>query len=168
MSALLLQQIEADQLTKLTANKRIDKFEPGDTVKVNVRIIEGESERLQAFEGICIAKKNRGIHSSFTLRKISHGEGVERVFPLFSPRLESVELIRRGDVRRAKLYYLRGLTGKKARIREKMDWLTDKNTAAAAKEAAANTAADGSALVAAPKKPKAEKRPIKAPKPKNK
>lgn len=152
MSAVLLQQIENDQLTKLTEGKRIDSFEPGDTVKVNVRIIEGESERLQAFEGICIAKKNRGIHSSFTLRKISHGEGVERVFPLYSPRLESVELIRRGDVRRAKLYYLRGLTGKKARIREKMDWQNETAEAAPAAEGAAP----------APKKAKAEKKPAAA------
>lgn len=157
MSAVLLQQIEQDQLTKLTEGKRIDTFEPGDTVKVNVRIIEGESERLQAFEGICIAKKNRGIHSSFTLRKISHGEGVERVFPLYSPRLESVALIRRGDVRRAKLYYLRGLTGKKARIREKMDWQNEAVAAEAAR------AAEGAA--AAPKtekKAKAEKKPATA------
>lgn len=135
MSAIMLKQIEEDQITKLTASKRMDAFNPGDTVKVNVRIIEGESERLQAFEGICIAKKNRGIHSAFTLRKISHGEGVERVFPLYSPRLESIELIRRGDVRRAKLYYLRGLTGKRARIREKMDYITDEAAGVTPEEA---------------------------------
>lgn len=135
MSAIMLKQIEEDQIAKLTASKRMDNFQPGDTVKVNVRIIEGESERLQAFEGICIAKKNRGIHSAFTLRKISHGEGVERVFPLYSPRLESIELIRRGDVRRAKLYYLRGLTGKRARIREKMDYVTDEAAAVTPEEA---------------------------------
>jgi large subunit ribosomal protein L19 len=100
----------------------MDTFAPGDTVKVNVRIIEGANERIQAFEGVCIARKNRGLGSSFTLRKISHGEGVERVFPLYSPRIESVETVRRGDVRRAKLYYLRGRTGKAARIREKQDF----------------------------------------------
>ena len=152
MSAVLLQEIEVEQLNKLAEGKRMDAFQPGDTVKVNVRIIEGESERLQAFEGICIAKKNRGIQSSFTLRKISHGEGVERVFPLYSPRLESIELIRRGDVRRAKLYYLRGLTGKKARIREKMDWQNETAEAAPAAEGAAP----------APKKAKAEKKPAAA------
>lgn len=115
-----LEKFEKEQLDKLAA-KKIDNFEPGDTVKVNVRIIEGTSERIQAFEGVCIGRKNRGIHSSFTVRKISHGEGVERIFPLYSPRVESVEKVRGGDVRRAKLYYLRGLTGKKARIKEKVD-----------------------------------------------
>lgn len=157
MSAVLLQQIEQEQLDKLAEGKRMDLFQPGDTVKVNVRIIEGESERLQAFEGICIAKKNRGIQSSFTLRKISHGEGVERVFPLYSPRLESIELIRRGDVRRAKLYYLRGLTGKRARIREKMDYITtdeSKDGAAAEAKAAKPAKAKAAAKPAKDKKDK--------------
>lgn len=121
----LLQKFEQDQTAKLTTGKPIPEFAPGDTVRVNVRIIEGANERIQAFEGVCIARSNRGLHSSFTVRKISHGEGVERVFPLYSPRLESIELVRRGEVRRAKLYYLRGLTGKAARI-------TEKRTAAAA------------------------------------
>lgn len=130
----LLQKLEQEQVEKLTANKRLDNFAPGDTVRVNVRIVEGNTERVQAFEGVCISRKNRGLQSSFTVRKISHGEGVERVFPLYSPRLESVECVRRGDVRRAKLYYLRGLTGKAARISEKMDYNRGE---AAAKKAAA-------------------------------
>lgn len=117
----LLQKIEQENLEKLAAGKRLDSFAQGDTVKVGVRIIEGNTERTQVFEGVCIARKNAGVRSSFTVRKISHGEGVERVFPLYSPRVESVELVRRGDVRRAKLYYLRGLTGKAARISEKKE-----------------------------------------------
>ncbi len=124
----LLQKLEQENIEKLASGKRLDNFAPGDTVRVNVKIVEGNTERVQAFEGICIGKKNRGLHSSFTVRKISHGEGVERVFPLYSPRLESVECLRRGDVRRAKLYYLRGLTGKAARISEKMDYNRGENT----------------------------------------
>lgn len=117
----IVQQLEAEQLTKLSASKRLDAFEAGDVVKVNVKIIEGNNERVQAFEGLVIAKKNAGINSSLTVRKLSHGEGVERIFPLFSPRIDSIERIRQGEVRRAKLYYLRGRTGKSARIREKVD-----------------------------------------------
>ncbi len=113
-----LQKFEKGQLDKLTNGKTPD-FAPGDTVKVNVKVVEGDRERVQAFEGVVIARKNAGINSSFTVRKISYGEGVERVFPLHSPRLVSIELIRRGDVRRAKLYYLRGRRGKSARITEK-------------------------------------------------
>lgn len=116
-----MQKIEQEAQAKLAEGKRIDEFAQGDTVKVNVRIVEGATERVQAFEGVCIGKKNAGLRSAFTVRKISHGEGVERVFPLYSPRVESVELIRKGDVRRAKLYYLRGLTGKAARITEKLE-----------------------------------------------
>jgi len=115
----LLQQIEREQVEKLAANRPVPKFEPGDTVRVMVRVIEGERERVQAFEGVCIARKNAGINSNFTLRKISYGEGVERVFPLYSPRITAIEVVRRGVVRRAKLYYLRGLTGKRARIVER-------------------------------------------------
>ena len=115
----LLQQIEREQVEKLAANRPVPKFEPGNTVQVMVRVIEGERERVQAFEGVCIARKNAGINSNFTLRKISYGEGVERVFPLYSPRITAIEVIRRGVVRRAKLYYLRGLTGKRARIAER-------------------------------------------------
>ncbi len=117
----LLQKIEKTNLEKLAAGKRLDDFAQGDTIKVGVRIIEGNTERTQTFEGVCIGKKNAGVRSSFTVRKLSHGEGVERVFPLYSPRVESVELVRKGEVRRAKLYYLRGLTGKAARITEKRD-----------------------------------------------
>ncbi|MBP6952579.1 MAG: 50S ribosomal protein L19 [Alphaproteobacteria bacterium] len=115
----LLQIFEQEQLTKLTENKKIPDFRAGDTLKVMVKVVEGTRERVQAFEGVCIARKNAGINSSFTVRKISYGEGVERVFPLYSPNIE-VLLVRRGIVRRAKLYYLRGLTGKKARIAEKI------------------------------------------------
>jgi large subunit ribosomal protein L19 len=115
----LLQQIEREQVEKLAANRPVPKFEPGDTLRVMVRVIEGERERVQAFEGVCIARKNAGINSNFTLRKISYGEGVERVFPLYSPRITAIEVVRRGVVRRAKLYYLRGRTGKRARIVER-------------------------------------------------
>jgi len=115
----LLQNFEQEQLKKLTENKTIPDFRAGDTVKVMVKVVEGTRERIQAFEGVCIARKNAGINSSFTVRKISYGEGVERIFPLYSPNIE-VQLVRRGIVRRAKLYYLRGLTGKKARIAEKI------------------------------------------------
>lgn len=114
-----VRQFEEEQLARLTEGKTIPAFAPGDTVKVGVKIAEGESERVQFFEGVCIARKNRGINSSFTLRKISHGEGVERIFPLYSPRIDSIERVRRGEVRRAKLYYMRNLTGKAARIKEK-------------------------------------------------
>jgi len=115
----LLQQIEHEQVEKLAASRPVPNFEPGDTVRVSLRVVEGERERIQAFEGVCIARKNAGINSNFTLRKISYGEGVERVFPLYSPRITAIEVIRRGVVRRAKLYYLRGRTGKRARIAER-------------------------------------------------
>jgi large subunit ribosomal protein L19 len=115
----LLQQIEREQVEKLAANRPVPEFDPGDTVRVSLRVVEGERERVQAFEGVCIARKNAGINSNFTLRKISYGEGVERVFPLYSPRITAIEVIRRGVVRRAKLYYLRGRTGKRARIAER-------------------------------------------------
>jgi large subunit ribosomal protein L19 len=115
----LLQQIEQEQVAKLAANRAVPKFEPGDTVRVGVRVVEGERERIQVFEGVCIGRKNAGVNSNFTLRKISYGEGVERVFPLYSPRITSIQVVRRGVVRRAKLYYLRGRTGKAARITER-------------------------------------------------
>ena len=115
----LLQQLEQEQVDKLAAERAVPDFRPGDTVKVSVKVVEGDRERVQAFEGVCIARKNAGINSSFTLRKISYGEGVERVFPLYSPRLTAIEVIRHGDVRRAKLYYLRDRRGKSARIAEK-------------------------------------------------
>ena len=125
-----IDKIEQEQIAKLTADGKMPDFAPGDTVKVNVKVVEGTRERVQAFEGVCIARKNRGLNSSFTVRKISYGEGVERVFPLYSPRIDSVELIRRGDVRRAKLYYLRGRRGKSARIAEKTTGAAGKATAA--------------------------------------
>ena len=115
----LLETFEKQQIEKLTSKKRVPAFRPGDTLKVTVRITEGSKSRLQAFEGIGIARKNNSVNSNFTVRKISHGEGVERVFPLFSPLVEKIEVVRKGDVRRAKLYYLRELSGKKARIADK-------------------------------------------------
>ena len=116
----IVQQIEKEQVEKLSSERPVPEFGPGDTVKVNVRVVEGTRERVQAYEGVCIARKNDGLNSSFTVRKISYGEGVERVFPLYSPRLESIQVMRRGKVRRAKLYYLRGRRGKSARIAEKI------------------------------------------------
>ena len=115
----ILQQFEAEQVAKLSDGRGKPEFSPGDTLRVLLKVIEGTRERVQAFEGVCIARRNAGLNSSFTVRKISYGEGVERVFPLYSPRIQGVELIRRGDVRRAKLYYLRGRRGKSARIRER-------------------------------------------------
>jgi len=117
----IVEQIEQEEIAKLTAARAVPEFRPGDTLKVNVKVIEGTRERVQAFEGVCIARANRGIGSSFTVRKISYGEGVERVFPLYSPRIDSIEVVRQGAVRRAKLYYLRGRTGKAARIAERQD-----------------------------------------------
>ena len=116
-----LQKFEQDYKNKLAADKKIDEYAQGDTVRVGVRIIEGTTERVQTFEGVVIGKKNAGVRSTVTVRKISHGEGVERVFPIYSPRVESIEAVRKGDVRRAKLYYLRGLTGKASRISEKRE-----------------------------------------------
>ncbi|HEX6958451.1 MAG TPA: 50S ribosomal protein L19 [Ferrovibrio sp.] len=117
----LLQQIEKEQSDALAAARAVPDFGPGDTLKVNVKVVEGGRERVQAYEGVCIARSNRGLNSSFTVRKISYGEGVERIFPLYSPRIDSIVVVRRGDVRRAKLYYLRGRTGKAARITEKRE-----------------------------------------------
>ena len=116
----LLETFEKKQIERLTGKKRIPTFRPGDTLKVTIRITEGDKSRLQAFEGMCIARKNNSVNSNFTVRKLSHGEGVERVFPLFSPIIEKIEVVRKGDVRRAKLYYLRDRTGKSARIAEKI------------------------------------------------
>ena len=116
----LLETFEKKQIERLTGKKRIPTFRPGDTLKVTIRITEGDKSRLQAFEGVCIARKNNSVNSNFTVRKLSHGEGVERVFPLFSPIIEKIEVVRKGDVRRAKLYYLRDRTGKSARIAEKI------------------------------------------------
>ncbi len=115
----LLEQVAGEEVKRLLALRPVPEFRPGDTLKVSIKVVEGERERIQAFEGVCIARKNAGINSSFTLRKISYGEGVERIFPLYSPRIAAIEVVRRGAVRRAKLYYLRGLTGKAARIAER-------------------------------------------------
>ena len=114
-----METFEKKQIERLTSKKRIPTFRPGDTLKVTVKITEGDKSRLQAFEGMCIARKNNSINSNFTVRKMSHGEGVERVFPLFSPILENIEVVRKGDVRRAKLYFLRDRTGKSARIADR-------------------------------------------------
>jgi large subunit ribosomal protein L19 len=133
----LMEQIDREQVDKAQAARAVPEFQPGDTVRVSLRVVEGERERIQAFEGVCIARKNAGINSNFTLRKISYGEGVERVFPLHSPRISAIEVVRRGVVRRAKLYYLRGRTGKAARIAER----------------ARDTVRPGAALAGALKKP---------------
>jgi large subunit ribosomal protein L19 len=115
----LIQQLEAEQIARFNEAKKIPEFRPGDTLRVGVKVVEGDRTRVQAYEGVCIARANKGMGSSFTVRKISFGEGVERVFPLYSPNIESIDVVRRGVVRRAKLYYLRGRTGKSARIAER-------------------------------------------------
>ena len=117
-----LQIFEQEQIALLSNGKTIPNFASGDTIKVNVKIVEGNNERIQAFEGVCIGRKNRGLRSCFRVRKISNDEGVERIFPLYSPRIESIVLVRRGIVRRAKLYYMRELRGKAARIKERIDY----------------------------------------------
>ena len=114
----LIEQLEKEQVEKLSAGKEIPDFAPGDTVLVNVKVVEGDKSRIQAYEGVCIGRSGGGINENFTVRKISYGEGVERVFPLYAPMIDSITVMRRGKVRRAKLYYLRGLRGKKARISE--------------------------------------------------
>src|ERR1700691_1933903 len=115
----ILQTLEQEEVKKLLAQRPVPEFRPGDTLRVSLKVVEGERERIQAFEGVCIARKNSGVNSNFTLRKISYGEGVERIFPLYSPRITLIEVVRRGAVRRAKLYYLRALRGKAARITER-------------------------------------------------
>jgi large subunit ribosomal protein L19 len=127
----LIQTLEAEAVAALSENKNIPAFRAGDTIKVGVKVIEGERTRIQNYEGVCIARSNKGMGSNFTVRKMSFGEGVERVFPLYSPNIDSIEVVRKGVVRRAKLYYLRGLTGKKARIAERRDPRTIKTTEAA-------------------------------------
>jgi large subunit ribosomal protein L19 len=117
----LIQTLEAEQIAALTEKRAIPEFRPGDTLKVGVKVVEGERSRVQNYEGVCIARSNKGMGSSFTVRKISFGEGVERVFPLYSPNVDSIEVVRKGAVRRAKLYYLRGRRGKSARITERRD-----------------------------------------------
>src|ERR1700742_4377982 len=125
----LLREIENEQMAKLSANKEIPDFQPGDTVQVNVKVVEGERSRVQTYEGVCIGRAGSGLNENFTVRKISYGEGVERVFPLYSPMLDSIKVVRRGKVRRAKLYYLRGRRGKSARIIERQDNTGGENAA---------------------------------------
>ena len=132
----LLKQIEDEQVAKLTAGKEIPEFQPGDTVIVNVKIVEGERSRVQAYEGVCIGRAGADLNENFTVRKISYGEGVERVFPLYSPMIDSIKVVRRGQVRRAKLYYLRGRRGKSARIIERQDHSAQGEAAKAAGKAA--------------------------------
>lgn len=153
----ILQKFEAKTLAKLTEGKTIPQFSAGDTVNVKLKIVEGERERVQAYEGVCIARGGSGLNASFTVRKMSYGEGVERVFPLHSPRIESIELVRRGSVRRAKLYYLRDRMGKSARIAERTTGHGLEEAAAAAAESAAARAEVKKAKKATKKENKAEK-----------
>jgi len=125
----LIQQLEQEQVAKLAANKNIPDFQPGDTVVVNVKVTEGDKTRIQAYEGVCIGRAGAGLQENFTVRKISYGEGVERVFPLYSPMIDSIKIVRRGKVRRAKLYYLRGRRGKSARITEKQEHRPEQDAA---------------------------------------
>ena len=124
----LIQTLEAEQVAALSEGKTIPEFRPGDTLRVGVKVVEGDRSRVQMYEGVCIARANKGVNSNFTVRKISFGEGVERVFPLYSPIIDSIEVVRRGAVRRAKLYYLRGRRGKSARIAERRDTRPAKGT----------------------------------------
>ncbi|GAK44270.1 ribosomal protein L19 [Tepidicaulis marinus] len=126
----IIQELEKEQISALSEKKTVPEFGPGDTVKVNVKVTEGTRERIQAYEGVCIARSGGGLQESFTVRKISYGEGVERVFPIYSPLVDSIEVLRRGKVRRAKLYYLRGRRGKSARIAERQDKTRTKEKAA--------------------------------------
>jgi large subunit ribosomal protein L19 len=138
----VMQELEQEQIAQLTQDRPIPEFGPGDTIRVSVKVVEGSRERVQAFEGVCIARKNRGINSAFTVRKISYGEGVERIFPLYSPQITGIEVMRRGRVRRAKLYYLRGRTGKAARIAERRDERPGRNDRPESAGEAVNDAAD--------------------------
>ncbi len=165
----MIEEIEKEEMDRVTKVRELPEFGPGDTVRINVKVTEGSRERVQAFEGVCIARKNDGLNSSFTVRKISYGEGVERVFPLYSPAIAAIDVVRRGDVRRAKLYYLRGLTGKRARITEKverrsaMPGETVEGVADVAADAAAPApAAEAPAAAAGTDKPAKPKRKRKA------
>jgi len=133
----IIQQYEAEQVAKLTAARAVPPFQPGDTLRVMVKVVEGERTRVQAYEGVCIARSNKSLNSNFTVRKISYGEGVERVFPLYAPTIAEIVVVRRGDVRRAKLYYLRGRSGKSARIAERAREVTSMATPPANPAAAA-------------------------------
>ena len=149
----MIQKLNEETIAKLQATTKVPEFKPGDTLRVNVKVVEGERERVQMFEGVCIARKNAGVNSAFTVRKISYGEGVERIFPLYSPRIAGIEVVRRGDVRRAKLYYLRGRTGKSARIKELQAFQSQQESASAEAPAGAESATPA---------PKAEKKAKKA------
>jgi large subunit ribosomal protein L19 len=138
----ILETIEREEIARVSKGKEIPPFAPGDTVLVNVKVVEGERTRIQAYEGVCIARSGAGLHESFTVRKISYGEGVERVFPLYSPMIDSIEVVRRGEVRRAKLYYLRQRRGRKARISEKQDYIAGEGAQTAAAPAAKTKAAE--------------------------
>ena len=132
----IIETIEREEIARVTQNKKIPDFAPGDTLQVNVKVVEGDRTRVQAYEGVCIGRTGAGLNESFTVRKISYGEGVERVFPLYSPMIDSIEVLRRGKVRRAKLYYLRARRGKKARISEKQDFTAEMGEVAEAVEGA--------------------------------
>jgi large subunit ribosomal protein L19 len=136
----IIQTLEREEMERVSQGKQMPGFAPGDTVLVNVKVVEGDRTRIQAYEGVCIGRSGAGLNESFTVRKISYGEGVERVFPLYSPMIDSLEVLRRGKVRRAKLYYLRERRGKKARIGEKQDFTTEMGEAAAAGAPAAAAA----------------------------
>ena len=137
----LIQTLEKEQVEKLSAGKEMPDFGPGDTLLVNVKVVEGDKSRIQAYEGVCIGRSGRGLNESFTVRKISYGEGVERVFPLYAPMIDSIKVVRRGKVRRAKLYYLRGLRGKKARISEAQSSMGSEAAVATTAKPAAKKAA---------------------------
>ncbi|MDO8534928.1 MAG: 50S ribosomal protein L19 [Xanthobacteraceae bacterium] len=138
----IIETIEREELARLAKGKEIPDFAPGDTLQVNVKVVEGERTRVQAYEGVCIGRSGAGLNESFTVRKISYGEGVERVFPLYSPMVDSIEVVRRGKVRRAKLYYLRQRRGKKARISEKQDYTAGTGETAESVEAVESVEAD--------------------------
>ena len=140
----VIEQIEAEQIARLTSERPIPAFAPGDTVRVHFKVVEGTRERIQVYEGVVIARTSSGVNSAFTVRKISYGEGVERVFPLYSPRIDRIEVVRRGKVRRAKLYYLRSRRGKRARIAERVDRRLDAAEVVPETEVSAETEANGS------------------------
>ena len=140
----VIEQIEAEQIARLTSERPIPAFAPGDTVRVHFKVVEGTRERIQVYEGVVIARTSSGVNSAFTVRKISYGEGVERVFPLYSPRIDRIEVVRRGKVRRAKLYYLRSRRGKRARIAERVDRRLDAAKVVPETEVSAETEANGS------------------------
>jgi len=152
----IIETLEREQIAKLSATRQIPDFQPGDTLQVNVKVVEGERTRVQAYEGVCIARSGGGINENFTVRKISYGEGVERVFPVYSPMIESVKVVRRGKVRRAKLYYLRDRRGKAARIVERAETAEDKSARIEAKAAKKSAKADAAATKAAAKVEAAE------------